>query len=1226
MNKKEKSGLQRHSSLNSQVEQEVTVVGIGASAGGLDPIRKLLETLPVDTGMSFVVVQHLASGQESLLPEILSRSTKMKVLQVQDGMRIDKNQVYVIVPGKTMTLKDGCLRLVPKGVAFKPINDFMVSLASERKTQAIGIVLSGTGNDGVEGLKAIKVEGGITFVQDPETAQYKDMPRNAIVAEAAYFILSPENIAKELVRLSKNPQLTRSHLDVPRQAEGETDLKKILIMLKTSSGVDFTHYKETTINRRLARRMVINKIETDKEYVTFLRTHPNELLALFDDLLIGVTSFFREPQTFEFLREKVFPELIKNRLENESIRVWVPGCSTGEEVYSIAIAIQEFLEEKTIVDVRVQIFGTDANEKNVGKARQGIYLKTIEDNVTENRLKRFFTKQGGNYQITKLIRDMCIFAKQDITSDPPFSNLDLIMCRNVLIYFDSLLHERVFPIFHYGLRPNSFLVLGESESIGKFIYLFEPITTKGLIFKKKRAQPQAFAHPETFIPYAFQGKTAKQPEKLNSMVLLKEEVDRLLMTEYVPASLLVSNNLDILFFRGQVNPYLTHESGTASLNVTKIVRKELRTNVQTAVYLARKENKTIKETVEFKLEGKLKTVTIQVKPLKTLDYEEPFFLLTFEEPVLQIDKSYQETESANSPAEKETTKDKQIISLKGDLESTKLHLQTIVEVQEATNEELRSTMEEAQSGNEELQSTNEELETAKEELQSSNEELQTLNEELKNSNLALGRLNDDLANLQTNIDLPVIIVDSELKIRRFTASAQELLKILPSDIGRSITFFNSGIQILDLEKSLLDVITKLSVVNREVSGVGNNWYELRVRPYVTEEKKIDGAVLSFTDITERKKAELVIFEAREYAQNIMATMREPLLILDDNLKVVSANDSFYRIFEVTPKETEGNCIFDLGNGQWDIPKLRELLEKIIPKQQFFAGFEVEHDFPKVGSRTMLLNARQIIQRVKGASLILVAFEDITERKKTEVDRLRLTVETLKRSNSELEQFAYVASHDLQEPLRMVTSYMQLLEQRYKGKLDADADEFIAYAVDGANRMRSLINDLLSYSRVGRLGKPFKPTNCESVLEVVLKNLQTSVEDTGALVTHDQLPVVMADEGQLVQLLQNSISNAIKFHRKEPPRIHVSAHVEETEYLFSVRDNGIGIDPQYFNRLFKVFQRLHTKEEYPGTGIGLAICKRIVERHGGRIWLESQLGIGTTIYFTLSNKKEEKIET
>ena len=484
--------------------KEFPIVGIGASAGGLDPIRKLLEALPVDTGMSFVVIQHLAPGQESMLPEILSRSTKMKVLQVKDGMQVEKNQVYVITPGTTMTLENGYLKLVPKGGALKPINDFMISLASERKTQAIGIVLSGTGNDGTEGLKAIKAEGGITFAQDPETAQYADMPKNAIAAETAYFILSPENIAKELVRLAKNPQLTHTETTSSRtKLKDETVLRKILIMLKTSSGVDFTHYKETTINRRIARRMVINKIENEKEYVAFLRAHPNELNALFDDLLIGVTSFFREPKTFEALEEKVFPELIKNRSPNESIRVWVPGCSTGEEVYSIAIAIQEFLEEKARPDLRVQIFGTDANEKNIEKARQGIYPKTIEDNVSENRLKRFFNRQNGNYQITKLIRDMCIFAKQDITSDPPFSNLDLIMCRNVLIYFDSLLHERVFPIFHYGLKTNRFLVIGESESIGKFSYLFEPVTTKGLIYRKKRAQPQAFLQPETFVPYSF---------------------------------------------------------------------------------------------------------------------------------------------------------------------------------------------------------------------------------------------------------------------------------------------------------------------------------------------------------------------------------------------------------------------------------------------------------------------------------------------------------------------------------------------------------------------------------------------------------------------------------------------------------------------------------------------------------------------------------------------------
>jgi PAS domain S-box-containing protein len=376
---------------------------------------------------------------------------------------------------------------------------------------------------------------------------------------------------------------------------------------------------------------------------------------------------------------------------------------------------------------------------------------------------------------------------------------------------------------------------------------------------------------------------------------------------------------------------------------------------------------------------------------------------------------------------------------------------------------------------------------------------------------------------------------------------------------------------------------------------------------------------------EHKKAELIVFEEREYAQNIMATMRESLLVLDGNLKVISANDSFYKTFKVTSKETEGKCIYNLGNSQWDIPILHELLEKIIPEKSFFADFEVEHVFLKIGHKIMQLNARQMFQRVKGVNLILVAFEDITERKKAE-EALRIVAENLKRSNSELEQFAYVASHDLQEPLRMVTSYTQLLEQRYKGKLDADADEFIGYAVDGANRMRSLIDDLLSYSRVTRRGKPFGPTESELALDVALKSLQMLIEENGAVVTHDQLPEVMADEGQIVQLLQNLIGNAIKFHSKEPPRVHVSAkHLQEAEYLFSVHDNGIGIDPQYFDRLFKIFQRLHTKEEYPGTGIGLALCKRIVEHHGGRIWLESQPGRGTTIYFTLNNKKGEKIE-
>jgi two-component system CheB/CheR fusion protein len=841
-------------SSKTKTVNEFPIVGIGASAGGLEPITKLLENLPIQTGLSFVVIQYLASGQESMLPEILSRSTKMKVQQVTDGTQIEQDQVYVISPGTTLTLKNGRVKLLPKSMPSKPINDFLVSLAKEKKTRAIGIVLSGTGNDGTEGLKAIRAEGGITFAQDPDTAQYPDMPKNAIAAETPDFILSPEQIAKELVRIAKSPQLIHAETKELEQEKVESDFKKIIMMLKTSFGVDFTHYRETTVNRRITRRMVITKTENMKEYVEYLRTQPSEKQALFDDMLIGVTSFFREPDAFLALKEKFFPLLVQDRSPDEPVRVWVPGCSTGEEVYSLAIVLQEFLEEKVITKIRVQIFGTDANEKNIEKARQGTYPKSIEDKVSGNRLNRFFTSDNGHCRIIKSIRDMCIFAKQDITTDPPFSNIDLIMCRNVLIYFDSHLHERVLPIFHYGLKPTGFLVLGESESIGKFQYLFEPIIPNCLIYKKKQVQPQAMLSEGVYIPYATK-KTDKQIGKADLLTVLGENVDRLISKEYGPATLLVNNNLDIIVFRGDVAPYLSPESGVASLNVNKIIRKEVRSQVQTALYRARKENKVFKETVRFKQKGQTKTVNIEIRPLKTPEYDEPFYLVLFTDLTLQDMNLTKELESVVSTGEIETLKDRQIRELREDLEATKQSLQTLVEGQEATNEELRSSMEEVQSSNEELQSTNEELETAKEELQSGNEELQTLNEELKNRNQTLGRLNDDLENLQTNIDVSVVIVDNGLKVRRFTASAQELLKISPSDVGRSITNVNPGFPIEDLEKMLKQVTTKLTVVSKEVAGAESCWYEMRVRPYLTSEKKIDGAVISFVDITERKLLE-----------------------------------------------------------------------------------------------------------------------------------------------------------------------------------------------------------------------------------------------------------------------------------------------------------------------------------------------------------------------------------
>ncbi len=1168
-----------------------------------------------------------------MLPEILSRSTKMRVLQVQDGMPVEKDQVYVITPGKTMTLKKGSLRLVPKGVALKPINDFMFSLASERKTQAIGIVLSGTGNDGTEGLKAIKAEGGITFAQDPDTAQYPDMPKNAIAAETPDFVLSPGQIANELERLAKHPQIVRSISKAPEKEKVETEFKKIAMMLKVSFGVDFTHYRETTINRRITRRMVINKTENIKTYVEYLRTHPSELQALFDDLLIGVTSFFREPDTFSALKEKVFPELIKINSPKESIRLWVPGCSTGEEVYSLAISIQEFIEEKAITDVRVQIFGTDANEKNIEKARQGTYPKSIEDNVSEKRLKRFFTSYNGHYRITKFIRDMCIFAKQDITTDPPFSNIDLIMCRNVLIYFDSYLHERVLPIFHYGLKPNGFLVVGESESVGKFQFLFEPIIPKGLIYRKKQTQLQAMLGEGTFIPYAAK-KTATPLGKADLLSALGEKVDHLITTEYGPATLLVNNTLDILVFRGDVAPYLSPESGAASLNVTKIIRKELRSQVQTAVYRARKEKKSIKETVRFKQKGQTKTVNLAIRPLETTEYDEPFYLVLFEEATCQDSPSQLEPEVAVSSVEMENLKDRQIRELREDLEATKQSLQTLVEGQEATNEELRSSMEEVQSSNEELQSTNEELETAKEELQSGNEELQTLNEELKNRNQTLGRLNDDLANLQTNIDIPVIIVDNDLKIRRLTTSAQEPIRILPSDVGRSITNVKLGFDIEDLENLITEVITKLTPVSREVAGVNERCYEMRVRPYLTEDKKIDGAVLSFMDITERRKAEEKLEQYRKsleklveertkklesalsYARSLLEASLDPLVTISIEGKITDVNKATELATGCSREELIGSVFSDY----FTEPEKA----KIVYKRVFTEGFvkdyplAIRHKSGKIIN--VLYNATVYTNEEGKIQGVFAAARDITELKKAE-EQAQESAKKLKDAErlAAIGATAGMVGHDIRNPLQSITSDVYLAKTELASTPQSEEKKNALESLDEIEKnleyINKIVSDLQDYAR------PIKPTAQEIDLQQIIENLLLKNDmpkniKVFSKVENDSKKIV-ADADLLKRILSNLISNAVQA-MPEGGKLNVHAYRDRDDYVIAVKDTGVGIPEEVKGKLFTPLFSTKSK----GQGFGLAVVKRLTESLGGTTTFDSQEGKGTAFTIRLPPQKEK----
>jgi two-component system CheB/CheR fusion protein len=1203
------------------------VVGIGASAGGLEALKVLLENLPVETGLAFVIIQHLAAGQVSMLTEILARSTVMPVLKVTDGMAVEPNHVYVIPPDKSMTIVDDDLLLHPRNSNLKPIDSFLTSLAVERKTHAIGVVLSGTGADGTEGLKAIKAEGGITFAQDPDTAQYTGMPQSAIAAETAYFILGPDKIAMELARISRHPQIIRAEL---RAAEPkftkEGTLKTIFTLLKSSFGVDFTHYKESTISRRITRRMVISQIETMKGYVDYLRAYPKELQSLFDDMLIGVTSFFREPNTFLILKERVFPEILKIRTSNAPIRIWVPGCSSGEEVYSLAITLQEFLEEKNQPDVSIQIFGTDVNERNIERSRQGIYAKNIESYVSDERLRRFFAKVNGNYQIAKFIRDMCIFAKQDVTKDPPFSNLDMICCRNVLIYFDNVLQDRVIPILHYALKPNGFLILGESESVGKFTDLFGAMEKKGAIFVKKRASSQVTFGFEAF-QIASKAAALREPEKKDPMALLRDEVDKLVMSRYVPAMILVNKDLDILIFRGHMGPYILPESGTASLNVSKMLCDELRLEVQTGIYRARKENKPVSiDTVTFVANDDTKTVNLEVIPVRTKNFDSTFFLVLFREPPPSIGLSTSaiKTSSKQLSETEKHSRDKQLQDLQEELDSTKQSLQTIIEEQEATNEELRAAMEEVQSSNEELQSTNEELETAKEELQSTNEELKTLNDELKNRNVDLARLNDDLTNLIKNIDIALIMVDNSLKIRRFTPLAQDTLGLIPSDIGRSITNIRFGIPVKQIEKMITEVISKLSTIKLDIQDPEGRWFELRIRPYITEEKRIDGAVISFIDIDEIKKAQnSLVVEAEKY-RTLAENSPEVIARFNKNLQLTYLSPSAQQALKLTPDKALNHTAEQIDILKPIAEHLHQaLLASFTHRMQQSGEIELQvKDESKVFKYTIAPEI-SLSNVVESAVCIM---SDITELKTLEQslrehsenleDIVREKTGQLKDAErlAAIGETAGMVGHDIRNPLQTITSSIYLSNEEVNELPEGDTKENLKDNLDQMEQQVEYINkivaDLQDYARP--LSPEIKEYDLKMLIEdsLAVTNLPANIKITTRL--PPDLPSINADISYFKRTLLNLLSNSIQA-MPNGGEITIAAQAKNRKIRLSVHDTGTGISEVQQKR---IFQPLFTTKS-KGQGFGLAVCKRLMDAQKSGITFESHKDKGTTFILEFS---------
>jgi len=812
----------------------------------------LLRGLSPKTGMAFVIVQHLDPHHASRLPHLLGKVTEMPVSEVGGRVLPKPNTVYVQPPNKCVVCKEGTLALVRRTERMNlAIDHFFESLAEAQGPRAIGVILSGSGSDGTAGLRAIKAAGGLTFAQDEESAKYPSMPRNAIQSGYVDAALSPEEIAKEIKRIADHPYIQQADgagADEERE-HGLDDMHRIFLILRRHTGVDFSSYKQSTLNRRIQRRMALHRLEQLDQYVRLLRDNSKEIQELFNDLLINVTRFFRDERAFRALKKRFLPALVRQKGRKGEIRVWVPGCATGEEVYSLAIAILETLGNLTST-MRIQIFGTDLSEIGIDRARLGIYSSAIEKDVSPARLTRFFKRLDSTYQINRMVRDVCTFARQNITADPPFSRLDLISCRNVLIYLGPNLQKRCLPIFHYALNPGGFLMLGPSETVGAFSDMFELVDKRAKIYAKKLLPGR---RDVDFRPYSggtelktFESTEmapANDAEDFSAQVL--KVADRILLGTYAPAGVVIDSNMVVRQFRGKTAPFLEHVPGPATLNLLHMAKAALVPDLRAVIHRATKTGQPVrKERAVMKHDGQVMEVNIEVIPFKVPTSEAIWLLVVFDK--LPPDKKRPKQAKARRDG-----REGEIEQLREELSATKESLQAIIEEQEATNEELKSANEEIESSNEELQSTNEELETAKEELQSTNEELTTLNEELSNRNVEMIQVNSDLNNLLSSVQIPIVMVDSGLTVRRATPTATQVFNIRDADIGRRLSELNPMINVPDLETLLKEVIDTLSIREKKVRDNQGRQFLLRIRPYRTADNKIDGAVLTLLDLTEK---------------------------------------------------------------------------------------------------------------------------------------------------------------------------------------------------------------------------------------------------------------------------------------------------------------------------------------------------------------------------------------
>ncbi len=965
----------------------LTVVGIGASAGGLAALQSFFDALPDNTGLAFVVVTHMDPERESLLPQLLQKNTAMPVRQVQELTAIEPNSVYVIPPGRRIRITDAHLDAEefeePRGRR-TPVDYFFRSLAEVHR-EAVAVILSGGGTDGAVGVKAIKEQGGLLLVQEPSEAEHDSMPRAAIATGLVDVVLPAAQLAVQLVEYYRNG----ARLAREEEALSDDELKavyRILTQVQVHTGHDFSQYKRSTLLRRIQRRMQLNGNHTLDGYLSNLRHDAAESGVLFNDLLIGVTNFFRDHEAWEALAEQVIPHLFAGKAPDDPVRVWSIGCATGEEAYSLAILLLEHastLERPPGARPGLQVFASDLDDRALQKAREGIYPQAIEADVSPERLARWFVKEGYYYRVRQKLRDVVLFSNHSVLRDPPFSRLDLVSCRNLLIYLNRDLQENVFQIFHYALRPEAYLFLGSAESAEMVHGLFHTVEKQHRLYQ---ARPARGKHPHVpSLPLSVpRGELPNQQpvpgERRHPAGTQRpdvtERVHQTFLEAAAPPSVLVDEQYQMVHISESAGRYLLHPRGAPTNDLLKLVRPELQYELRSALLQVFEDKEAVlSRPVSVRFNGAPRRVILAVHP-HSGESAAPLAMVFF----LEGEGASGEAAALSGEAEDGNGtdvagRDARLARLQAENRRLRERLQSTSEQYESSHEELKAANEELQSINEEYRSTTEELETSKEELQSVNEELQTVNAELKNKLQEVSRAHGDLENLMAATDIATLFLDRKLRIQRYTESTAELFNIMPGDRGRPIDHLTNRLAYDGLAEDASRVLKELAPIEREVQDADGLWFLAQLRPYRTLDDRIDGVVLTFVDISEQKETETALRAEKEFSEKIVDTVREGLLVLKPDLTVEFANDRFYQMFEVSEQETVGRHVYTLGKGQWDIAELRTLLEEILLQENAFNDYRVEHGFERVGHRIVLLNAR----RLDHVERILLAIEDVTER-------------------------------------------------------------------------------------------------------------------------------------------------------------------------------------------------------------------------------------------------------